>query len=283
MDFRFSQWLQTCLAHTASFSYTMFLFTKSDIKTTVIPIATAASAPLSSIYRLPNIIFWIWLHVLQFDVSNQILDPEEDAMNKQDRPLPSKRMSLSEAFIFRWLLVPVCWALSTCYSVQTLYASIALALLTIIYNEWKASKGHWLVRNVVNAAGFASFEVGATLVGILSIAISAGIFATTIHAQDFKDTEGDRAIGRRTIPIVLPSIARYTVIVPLTLWSIGLTLTWKLGMMEAVVFISLALLVGTRYILYSTVKADQVSFYWYNAWLSTVHALPGYYRLLKTK
>ncbi|KAJ7671829.1 hypothetical protein B0H17DRAFT_1244713 [Mycena rosella] len=149
-------------------------------------------------------------------------------------------MSLPQALLLRWTLVPMCWMLSTCYSVETLYASIALVVLTVTYNEWKAHSGHWLVRNTVNAAGFASFEVGATLVAgynarrldevaISSVAISAGIFATTIHAQDFKDVDGDSAIGRRTIPIVFPSIARYTVIVPLTLWSIGLAFVGSLN------------------------------------------------------
>ncbi|KAF7331083.1 Digeranylgeranylglyceryl phosphate synthase [Mycena venus] len=184
--------------------HTAFLFTKSDIKTTVIPITflAAASAPLVSLYHLPHVIFWIWVHVLQFDVSNQILQPAEDALNKKDRPLPSNRISPLQALIFRWLLVPLCGALSACYSVETVYASAALILLTILYNELAAHSGHWVVRNIVNAAGFASFEVGATLVAgsnphfldkiaTLSIAISAGIFATTIHAQDFKDEKGE--------------------------------------------------------------------------------------------
>ncbi|KAJ7152978.1 UbiA prenyltransferase family-domain-containing protein [Mycena filopes] len=288
-------WMQRLGSQTAQVLYTLFLFTKSDIKTTLIPITflAAASAPLSSISRLPHVLFWIWLHLLQFDVSNQTLDPEEDSMNKQDRPLPSKRISLSQAIILRWVLIPACALLSLCYSIETLYSSAALVLFTLIYNEMAAHSGHWLVRNTVNAAGFASFEVGATLiagydphqldgVGLLSIAISAGIFATTIHAQDFKDTEGDRAIGRRTIPIVLPAIARYTVIVPLTMWSAGLAVVWKLGLVEAIAFISLALSVGIRYLSSCTVYDDQVSFYWYNVWLSTAHALPGYYRLFRS-
>ncbi|KAJ7615482.1 UbiA prenyltransferase family-domain-containing protein [Roridomyces roridus] len=243
--------------------YTLYLFTKSDIKTTVIPITflASASAPLASISRLPHITFWIWLHLLQFDVSNQTMDPEEDAMNKQDRPLPSKRMTLEQAIILRWILVPLCFAWSLCYSVETLYASIALR--------------HWFIRNAVNAAGFAAFEVGATLVAgytasrldhiaVISVAISGGIFATTIHAQDFKDVDGDRAIGRRTIPIVLPSIARWTVIIPLTLWSLGLAFVWELDLIAALVFVSLAISVGTQYLRSTSVRGDQVGFYWYN-------------------
>ncbi|KAJ7276813.1 UbiA prenyltransferase family-domain-containing protein [Mycena rebaudengoi] len=285
--------LQKALWRVLFLLHTTFLFTKSDIKTTVLPITclVSTSAPLSSIYHLPHVIFWIWLHVLQFDVSNQILDPAEDALNKKDRPLPSNRISTCDAIILRWLLVPVCMGLSAFYSAETVYASIALIFLTIIYNECSAHKRHWLIRNVVNAAGFASFEVGASLVAgpnahvldtvaLLSIAISAGIFATTIHAQDFKDQVGDRAIGRQTIPIILPSIARYTVIVPLTVWSGGLVFVWKLNLPAAFAFISFAIFVGVRYMVSRTVHNDQISFYYYNIWLSIAHSLPGYYRLL---
>ena len=43
-------------------------------------------------------------------------------------------------------------------------ASIALVALTILYDELGAHRGHWFVRNAVNAAGFTSFEIGAALV-----------------------------------------------------------------------------------------------------------------------
>lgn len=119
--------------------------------------------------RLPHIVWWIWLHLLQFDVSNQLLDSQEDALNKSDRPLPSKRVSLKNAARFRWALIPICWAVSALYSVQAVFASVSLVIFTVIYNELSAHSGHWIVRNGVNAAGFASFEAGATLVaGMLS-------------------------------------------------------------------------------------------------------------------
>ena len=92
------------------------------------------------------------------------MDPDEDAKNKADRPLPARRISLPHAVLFRWLTVPACWALSALYSAQTFYASVALVALTVIYNELAAHKRHWAIRNLVNALGFAAFEAGATLV-----------------------------------------------------------------------------------------------------------------------
>lgn len=123
-----------------------------------------ASAPLCSPRRLPDTLFWIWLHLLQFDVSNQIMDIEEDSHNKPDRPLPSNRLTVRNAVILRWALVPVCFLFSALYSRETVYASMALVALTIIYDELGAHARHWLIRNIVNGAGFASFEWGSTLV-----------------------------------------------------------------------------------------------------------------------
>jgi 4-hydroxybenzoate polyprenyltransferase len=96
------------------------------------------------------------------------------------------------------------------------------------------------------------------------VCCSAGIFATTIQAQDFKDEEGDRAVGRRTIPIVFPSFARWTVIVPLLMWSSGLSLLWGLDVTTSLCFITLGLFVGVQFLISKTVKSDQISFYWYN-------------------
>lgn len=123
----------------------------------------AASAPLAGTGRLLHVILWVWFHILQFDVANQIINPEEDALNKKDRPLPSKRITLNQAFWLRWALIPVCFGFSALYSTQALYASVVVNALTILYNECAAHSGHWIVRNGVCAITLASFEVGATL------------------------------------------------------------------------------------------------------------------------
>ncbi|EIW54169.1 uncharacterized protein TRAVEDRAFT_132197 [Trametes versicolor FP-101664 SS1] len=259
------------------FLYTLFLFTKSDLKTTVVPVSSLAiaSAPVAGILRVPHIVFWVWLHLLQFDLSNQCMDPEEDAQNKRDRPLPAKRITLAQARFLRWAIVPVCLRLSALYSAQTVYASAALVFLTLLYNELTTHRRHYAIRNVVNALGFASFEVGATLVAgsdptrldgiaLCSVLASTGIFATTIHTQDFKDVDGDRAIGRQTIPIVFGAAARWTVIVPLVLWSVGLSVFWGLSIVAGAAVTALSVYVGVLYLKGKTIHEYQVAFYWYN-------------------
>ena len=121
--------------------------------------------PVIDATRLAHCILWIWLHILQCDVANQTLDPEEDKLNKKDRPLPAGRITLRNAVILRWaFLVPVCWAVSACYSIQLASASIALTGLTVVYDEFGLHAQHWLVRNGMIAIGFALFEACACLV-----------------------------------------------------------------------------------------------------------------------
>lgn len=135
----------------------------------------------------------------------------------------------------------------------------------------------------------------------MSVLASAGIFATTIQAQDFKDTEGDRLVGRKTLPIVAPTIARPTLMLALMLWSVGLSALWGLSTWSALAFNVLAFTVGMRFVSLDSIKADQRSFYLYNVgvraalrrnslrltsfpisqvWLSAAHALPAYFRLI---
>lgn len=71
-------------------------------------------------------------------------------------------------------------------------------------------------------------------------------------------------IGRRTLPILYPKFARYTVIVPLLIWSAVLWHVWKVDIYLASAFLGLAAYTGYRYLTLTTVKQDKVSYYWYN-------------------
>ncbi|KAL5519678.1 hypothetical protein ACEPAH_1361 [Sanghuangporus vaninii] len=276
-------------------AWTAFLFTKSDIKTTLIPITAlaAASAPLASLKQLPPTMFWIWLILLQFNLSNQTVSPAEDQNNKPDRPLPAGRLSYRSALILRWLMPFVCLAWSYSYSKEVAAACLVGCFLTWVYNEAGFASGHWAGRNIVNGLGMASFETAASLIAgksvhsldnitIFAIICSAAIFATTIQAQDFKDTIGDALVGRRTLPLVHPSIARPTLMLAVAAWSIGLSKLWGLNMETALMFNALGLAVGGCFLAKNSVKADQRSFYLYNVWLSLAHALPAYFRFVAT-
>lgn len=128
----------------------------------------AATAPVSSVSKLLQVIFWIWIHLLQFNLSNQTKDIEEDQQNKPDRPIPAQRISVKTAVTLRWVLVPICFALSAAYSSLVLGASASMAVLTIIYNELRLSAGHFIIRNLLVAFDLAAFELGSTLIAGMS-------------------------------------------------------------------------------------------------------------------
>ncbi|KAG1813598.1 UbiA prenyltransferase family-domain-containing protein [Suillus subaureus] len=288
---------------------TVFLFTKNDVRTTLIPTIFALSAahkydPIHA-WNAP---LWIWLHLLQFNIANQIQDPEEDRKNKPSRPIPAGRISVDSAADMRWVMVPVCLMLSLWYGTQALLASTVFAVLTIWYNELHGDK-MGLSKNVLTAILYGCLEVGGTVAagsrnscidkaGALAVALSSTAFATTLHAQDFKDEEGDRLTGRRTLPTIFPKAVRFSMMLGIPLWSFGLSHIWKLDSLSTTAFVAYGAYVGARFVMYDSVAADKQSckFYsvsrniiWehtevkltvnsYQLWYSLGHLLPGYWR-----
>ncbi|GJE90571.1 UbiA prenyltransferase family [Phanerochaete sordida] len=262
------------LAHHA---HTVFLFTKADIKTTFLPIIlfAVAAAPVHSTAHALRAALWLWLHLLQFNVANQIYEIDEDAMNKPHRPLPSQRIDAQTARCLRWALVPMCLVVSALFSEQVVYASAAFAVLTLVYNELHADAGFWLLRNTVNGLGFAAFEAGTTLLAgarcdildaaaWLAIFQSAAILATTIQVQDFKDVVGDAHVGRATFPLVSESLARWSVIITLSSWSLVLAHIWELDSASTLFFGGLGVWIGVRFLFYRSIEADKASYNLYN-------------------
>ena len=162
--------------------YTVFLFTKADIVIALIPVVSAiyhlvfisiltpyetlfavAAAPLSSPIRLIDTTLWIWLHLLQFNVANQIKAPEEDKINKPSRPIPAGRITVHDATILRWALVPTCLACSALYSPQVMWISLPVLLFTTWYNEHDGDKES-LSKNFLTAVLYGLSELGGTLV-----------------------------------------------------------------------------------------------------------------------
>ncbi|KAG2151561.1 UbiA prenyltransferase family-domain-containing protein [Suillus bovinus] len=255
----------------SKFLFTLHLFTRNDIPTTIIPTTLFAlvAAPLCSPYRCVHVVWWIWLHLLHFNVANQVIDPTEDRRNKASRPIPAGYISLRDAVYLRWFLVPICLVSSAFYSIQVFSASIAITLLTLWYNEFKAHS-HWFSKNLMTGVGYACFQAGATLIAgkdisqlepnaVLAVLLSIAMFATTLQAQDFKDQEGDRSVGRRTLPIAHPSPARMSMFIGLPMWSICLAYVWGMDAFCSVAFVLYSGLVGLRFMVCKTTQADRLS------------------------
>ena len=124
------------------------------------------AAPLSPTHPASHAIqciLWVWLHVLQFNLSNQLHDPEEDIRNKPWRPLPSGRITLANVFILKYITTATCLLLSYYYSFCTLMSSASLSILIRLYHENHGDQ-HWLSRNLMNSVGYSCFATGGTLV-----------------------------------------------------------------------------------------------------------------------
>ncbi|KAJ7039388.1 hypothetical protein C8F04DRAFT_306365 [Mycena alexandri] len=286
-------YLMTLMDAAVYHSNTLWLFTKSDFMTTMIPISLFAivAAPLTSLRNLPHLVFWLWFHLLHFNTSNQTASLEDET-NKPDRPLPAGRITLHTAVLLRWTLMPMCWALSLAYSKEVMFSSMALSAFTAMYNELGGSGSHFVFRYALNGLGFAAFEAGTALVakddktfldsaGWLAIFLSGSIFATTIYAQDFRDVVGDSLIDRDTIPLRFGSISRTVLLCGVVAWSIGLSCIWKLDISSAVAFVALGQFAGGRFMNYTTVEEDRKSYFYYNVWVSVAHILPGYWRIFR--
>ena len=101
-------------------------------------------------------------------------------------------------------------------------------------------------------------------IAMLSVLLSAGAYGTTNQATDFKDIKGDRLMGRKTLPIAAPILARPTLFVLMCAWSVILSKVWELDIFAATAFCALGFTAAARFILFQTVAADKKSCLLYN-------------------
>ncbi|KAI1435760.1 UbiA prenyltransferase family-domain-containing protein [Xylaria sp. CBS 124048] len=237
---------------------TLLLFTKSDVKTVLIPQSVFALALAFSkarsilapdatvadlVCRIPCMLAWLWLHLLVTAIANQRRpeDVLEDKENKPWRPMPSGRLSTSQA---RGLLRAAAWvSLGTSLLCGSLAPSISLMVLLWLYNDLGGSSVSPVERNLITTGGLSCFGWGAVsaLVGgdispegesLLKkwMVLMGAMMATTVQAQDFPDTVGDTARGRRTIPVVYGStVARLSLVIPAVVWSWVCPAFWHVG------------------------------------------------------
>lgn len=172
--------------------YTLFLFTKADIRTALIPqvcyesstvtflnsipktVFALAAAPVCHPSHLVHVVAWIWLHLLTCNIANQVKAPDEDKINKPFRPLPSGRITEHHARTLRWILVPVCLAVSATYSTELFFTSLELQLLSVMYSELHCDTC-FLLKNTLTAImyGYAGFG-GALLAGTSGLLLITG-------------------------------------------------------------------------------------------------------------
>ncbi|KAL1660540.1 UbiA prenyltransferase family-domain-containing protein [Schizophyllum commune] len=262
--------LPTFSTEAAGFLYTLFLFMKSDVTTTIVP-AVALGVSLVGIPTASAFLeglLWLALHLLAFD----IIGLDEDRLSKPHRPIAAGRISLQAAQILHLLFSCSSLLLSARYGLLP-HSAIYLACAAA-YNDGNLAR-FWASKSAMIGIGLGiccwgtvvCFNQGRPLapVAIHALVIVALLLATTVHAQDFRDVAGDAAIGRTTLPMVLPpSFARSSLAVLLVSWSTTLVHFWELPAGVAGLLYALAGTTALLFIRGGTEKADQDACWWYN-------------------
>ncbi|OTA53813.1 hypothetical protein K449DRAFT_409628 [Hypoxylon sp. EC38] len=236
---------------------TMFLFTKSDLKTVFFPQCVFALSIAFSEYRfeegtsqsilagntalrLVYMITWIYLHLLAENISNQ-RKPEsvaEDGINRPWRPIVAGRLTAVEAQSLLRITVMICLAIS--FLLNAWMPSVTIMAMAWLYNDLEANSAGPLQRGGLNGAAIACFNWGAVRVllgdGIRDetenmlpnwYILLAVVVTTTVHAQDFMDIAGDKARDRKTMPLLYgDALSRWILAIFVTGWSLVCLSFW---------------------------------------------------------
>lgn len=193
---------------------------------------------------IPKMLLWSWCNLLFFNLSNQRGSINEDILNKPWRPLPSGRLTPSQATAIFHCMYPIVFIISL--TIGGLFPSILIIALSYWYDDQDGGSDP-LQKNIINGLGIGSFFAGplevitrrsillnggsrvATWVGILMATI-----ATTSHIQDLRDVDGDKAVGRRTLPVAIgDSNARLVAAIGIFSWTWIACCFWNAGWVEA--------------------------------------------------
>ncbi|KAK5635273.1 hypothetical protein RRF57_010985 [Xylaria bambusicola] len=279
----------------------MFLFTKSDFKTVILPQSVFAlslvfsepgSAQLHELSpgdiacRMPYMLAWLCLHLLVENISNQSLSSSimEDAINKPWRPLPAGRLTVTEAR--NLIRVAVVAALILSIFLNSFLPSTTLMTLIWLYNDLDGSSIGPLMRNLLNGAGLACFGWGAVCVLSAGAAddsnmlrdwliLIAAMISTTVHVQDLADKDGDKARKRKTAALVYgEGWTRWSVAIVAIFWSLVCPAFWDVSLPYATAPLGISSIMSAVILLGRSQFSSELGLRLWCLWVTIVFLLP---------
>ncbi|KAI1379871.1 UbiA prenyltransferase family-domain-containing protein [Hypoxylon crocopeplum] len=274
-------------------------FTESNFLTYIIPncifgvigafaasVLTEGPRPsiLEILQRLPIIVAFNWLNTLTFDLSNQ-RSPEsiqEDSLNKPWRPIPSGKVTADQARWAMLICIPATLAVNCLLGLWM--QGLCILILNWIYNDLKG--GDKVIRNPLISIAYGlshtcslklavGVETEISQKGIAWTAMLSGVILTTMHVQDSKDKEGDRARGRQTMVLLLgDTISRSSIAFFICCWSIICAYVWGLDMWFYMVPLVPGLIVAFRVLLKRTAREDYLTWICWCFWTVALYLLP---------
>ncbi|KAL0575430.1 hypothetical protein V5O48_006546 [Marasmius crinis-equi] len=271
------------------FLYAIVLFIINDYPLVITPTLLSGTI-LGGPSDLPSVgaaFVWLNLHLLAFNIQNQLAGIEEDRLCKPFRPLPAGRISVKNARFLYFAVVAASVAWSFRHGLLPL--SIIYSGGTWFYNEYGLAANPFLKTPMCGIAyicytGGAAFIIGhhqtLTMKSIYAILTSGLIFGLTGHMQDFRDRSGDALMGRRTIPLILPqAVARWSLLLIISAFTYALVTMWSPPILVTCVFALFALITVTTLVATHSEEKDRVNFHWYEGWLICAHLLPLFRRI----
>jgi 4-hydroxybenzoate polyprenyltransferase len=272
---RWANWLWRSLIAEIQLNW---CFIRRDLLVSLVPgtlFGTTAlqNYPVNSGFELLGVllkeVIYCWLCITTFCISSQLVGIEEDRLNKPDRPLVVGRVTRTGAK-WRWIIGMA--ALTGFAAITgTLLWALTWQIGCLIYDYAGGAK-HWYGKTLLGGIGVTS-EIGAawqlvepTMPALVWRWIAViGLYLITLMAvQDFRDIAGDRAVGRRTMPLVFgesrsrwaialgywgfPIVVHYALMVPAGL-SFGVWF-WDFGLA------GLAVAIGLRTLICRNPQAD---------------------------
>ncbi|MDZ8051204.1 MAG: UbiA family prenyltransferase [Aulosira sp. ZfuVER01] len=229
-------------------------------------------------------IIYFWLYILSFCIPNQIVGIEEDKLNKPNRPLVTGLVSVHGALV-RWVVSMIFFS-----CVGWWFGVLEWALLwqiCIILNNFGRWDKHWITKNIIMGVGTvaqlaAAYQLVAPLTPIAWrwILVLAGVWLTISAVQDLRDIEGDRAIGRNTLPIAFGETASRVILslgFALLPFATHLLLMMPVGITAKVLLCDMALavlslIVAVRIIFYRSPQADHRTYMLFTYWFCLILA-----------
>jgi geranylgeranylglycerol-phosphate geranylgeranyltransferase len=180
------------------------------------PIATLITVILGSQGHFdPYIVVGIvtgsyWLGLATY-VYNDLTDFEVDKINKTNRPSVTGKVTKNQLTITVCLMFTIGLCLTASINFYTFVVAIIFTALAIFYSHPKFKlKNKFVLKTVITAAGAGLLSL---MGGIAMLNLSLSILYTAFTffvfyfilspLGDIGDLKGDRAVGRRTFPIVL--------------------------------------------------------------------------------
>lgn len=166
---------------------------------------------------------------------NDYFDIEIDRINKPQRPLPAGTVSRREAVGLVILAFAAAIACAAFIGPRALFITAGSGLLLYWYSARLKRTVLWGNLTVSLVTGLAFF-FGGVAVGRPAAALVPALFAFFMHLgreiiKDMEDTEGDRALQARTLPVVYgPEPARQLASAVLLLLLALTWLPWLFGM-----------------------------------------------------